>query len=189
MHLGEDMKIDLFGRAITIRKEYVVIGFIVLLMLFTLWGWYLKTNRIEVFSALDEPIQTKTIVANSVETKAKDEKYSVREEVQTISSGSADTTISPTGASVEESRNGISDNDARININTADIARLTTLSGIGEVKAKAIIAFRQQNGAFTSIEQIKNVKGIGQATFEKIKDRIMVENEILEADEQKQSEE
>jgi competence protein ComEA len=50
-----------------------------------------------------------------------------------------------------------------------------SLKGIGAVKANAVIAYRQQNGPFKSIEEIMNVKGIKKATFEKIKDSISVE--------------
>ena len=63
---------------------------------------------------------------------------------------------------------------APININTATLEELDTLSGIGPVIAQAIIDYRQANGPFTSIEQIKDVRGIGDALFEKIKDRITV---------------
>lgn len=61
-----------------------------------------------------------------------------------------------------------------ININTANITELTSLTGIGEAKAKVIIEHRENNGLFKSIEDIKNVKGIGEALFEKIKDYITV---------------
>ncbi len=61
-----------------------------------------------------------------------------------------------------------------ININTADQATLTTLRGIGEAKAKAIIEYREKNGPFKSVEEIKNVSGIGDKTFEDIKDKITV---------------
>lgn len=61
-----------------------------------------------------------------------------------------------------------------ININTANITELTSLTGIGEAKAKIIIEHRENNGLFKSIEDIKNVKGIGEALFEKIKDYITV---------------
>lgn len=61
-----------------------------------------------------------------------------------------------------------------ININTADINELTKIPGIGEVKAKSIIAYRTESGLFKTIEDIKNVSGIGDATFEKIKDYITV---------------
>ena len=61
-----------------------------------------------------------------------------------------------------------------VNINTADVSELTTLTGIGETRARAIIAWREQNGDFSSPEDLKNVEGIADKTYEKIKDRITV---------------
>ena len=64
--------------------------------------------------------------------------------------------------------------DNRININTADVTQLTTLTGIGATRAQAIIAYRQENGPFAAIEDIMNVQGIKEGTFAKIKDEIVV---------------
>ena len=64
--------------------------------------------------------------------------------------------------------------DHAVNINTADQAALTTLTGIGTVKATAIIDYRGANGPFTAKEDIQNVSGIGPATYEGIKDHITV---------------
>lgn len=64
--------------------------------------------------------------------------------------------------------------DNRININTADEAQLTTLTGIGATRAQAIIAYREENGPFAAIEDIMNVQGIKEGTFAKIKDEIVV---------------
>ena len=61
-----------------------------------------------------------------------------------------------------------------VNLNTADIAALMTLPGIGESRAKAIISYREQQGAFTKIEDIMKISGIKQAAFSKIKDKITV---------------
>lgn len=61
-----------------------------------------------------------------------------------------------------------------ININTASLEQLMTLSSIGESKAKSIISYREENGNFKVIEEITNVSGIGQALYEKIKDYITV---------------
>ena len=61
-----------------------------------------------------------------------------------------------------------------ININTASLEQLMTLSGIGESKAKSIISYREENGNFNEIEDITKVSGIGQALYEKIKDYITV---------------
>lgn len=64
--------------------------------------------------------------------------------------------------------------DGKININTADSAQLQELDGIGPATAQKIIDYRKENGRFSSIEDIKNVSGIGDKSFEKIKDRIKV---------------
>lgn len=57
---------------------------------------------------------------------------------------------------------------ATVNINTADAATLAEkLNGIGMKKAQAIVSFREQNGAFKSVDDLINVPGIGQATLEK----------------------
>lgn len=67
------------------------------------------------------------------------------------------------------------DNNAIVNLNTATLEELCSLSGIGEVKAKAIMEWREENGKFTSIEDITKVKGIGAKTLEKNRERLTVE--------------
>lgn len=61
-----------------------------------------------------------------------------------------------------------------ININTADSDTLQQLTGVGPATAEKIINYRNENGKFMTIEDIKNVSGIGDKTFEKFKDRITV---------------
>jgi len=68
----------------------------------------------------------------------------------------------------------VSLSNEKININTASLEELEKLPGIGPSKAQAIIDYRTNNGPFKSIEEIKNVKGIGEKTFEKLKDLITV---------------
>ena len=63
-------------------------------------------------------------------------------------------------------------NDGRISINTASLNELVNINGIGVSKATAIIEYRNKNGMFKSIDEIKNVSGIGDNTFEKIKNFI-----------------
>lgn len=79
----------------------------------------------------------------------------------------------------EESVNSVqdaqSDDDGLININTADKDKLDSLPGIGEKIAEAIIAYRDKYGDFTSIEEIKEVDGIGDGIYEKIKDSITID--------------
>ncbi|MGC8721504.1 MAG: helix-hairpin-helix domain-containing protein [Caldisericaceae bacterium] len=67
-----------------------------------------------------------------------------------------------------------SQSDGKININTATKAELVSLPGIGDVKAQAIIDYRTKNGDFKRIEDIVNVSGIGQKTFDSLKDLIKV---------------
>lgn len=64
--------------------------------------------------------------------------------------------------------------DSKININTADLSKLKDIPGIGDVKANSIIMYREDNGGFKTIEELKNVDGIGEKTFEKIKDNIKI---------------
>ena len=59
-----------------------------------------------------------------------------------------------------------------ININTADLEQLKEITGIGNIKAQSIIDYREANGGFKSLEELKNVDGIGDKTFEKIKEQI-----------------
>ena len=59
-----------------------------------------------------------------------------------------------------------------ININTADLEQLKEITGIGNIKAQSIIDYREAIGGFKSLEELKNVDGIGDKTFEKIKEQI-----------------
>ncbi len=60
----------------------------------------------------------------------------------------------------------------KVNINTATAAQLTTLDGISSTLAERIVKYREENGSFLALEDIKNVSGIGDATFQKIRDYI-----------------
>ncbi len=62
----------------------------------------------------------------------------------------------------------------RVNINTADLATLKKLPGVGPVIAKRIIAFREAHGGFKRAEEILNVKGIGEKTFERLQPLIRI---------------
>lgn len=79
-------------------------------------------------------------------------------------------TIPNKNCDTDESEN----NEQKININTADAKTLETLKGIGEVKAIDIIAHREKYGYFKTIEEIQRVTGIGEKTFENIKDYICI---------------
>lgn len=91
-------------------------------------------------------------------------------------SESEDGVLSSDGGSGGSSGSGSSggSSDGKININTADSSQLQELNGIGPATAEKIIDYRKQNGRFQSIEDIKNVSGIGDKTYEKLKDHIRV---------------
>lgn len=74
----------------------------------------------------------------------------------------------------EEMSGSVSQDDTLVNINTAIKEELMTLSGIGEARAEAILSYREEKGFFSTIEDIKNVSGIGEGIFERIKNMITV---------------
>ncbi|WP_347901341.1 helix-hairpin-helix domain-containing protein [Pseudomonas purpurea] len=68
-----------------------------------------------------------------------------------------------------------SEESAKINLNAADAPTLQReLSGVGEAKAKAIVAYREGNGPFASVDELLEVKGIGKAILERNRDKLEV---------------
>lgn len=65
-------------------------------------------------------------------------------------------------------------NNGKININTADLSQLQTLNGVGPSTAQKIIDYRNSNGSFKAIEDIKKISGIGDKTYAKFSDKICV---------------
>lgn len=64
----------------------------------------------------------------------------------------------------------------KINLNTATAQQLSDgLDGVGTVMAKRIVEYREKNGGFRSVDELKNVSGIGEKTFEKLKNRVTVD--------------
>ena len=66
---------------------------------------------------------------------------------------------------------------AKLNLNNATESELTSLKGIGKVKAQRIIEYRKTKGKFKNIEELKNVKGIGDKLFQKIKEEVCVDQD------------
>lgn len=80
------------------------------------------------------------------------------------------------GQNIKTDRNNVSvmKNNSKININTANISELKQITGIGESTANKIIDYRENVGKFKKIEDIKEVKGIGDAKYESLKNKITI---------------
>ncbi len=94
-----------------------------------------------------------------------------KEETLALSWGDAPSGPSE-GSGEESGKHGMK--DGKVDLNTAGADLLMTLPGIGEAKAAAIIAYREEHGAFTQPEEIMQISGIKQAVYDKIKDKITV---------------
>ncbi len=100
-----------------------------------------------------------------------DEAYTPRSSIQSSVSSS----LADSSSQLLSSTNSVKSVSGKVNINTATAQQLRDgLDGIGDVMAKRIVAYREENGSFKSIDAIKNVDGIGDKTFAKLKDHITV---------------
>lgn len=89
--------------------------------------------------------------------------------IELAKAAGVETTTTESGSSGKSSSETPS---GRININTASLSELDSLPGIGPTYAQRIIDYRNANGGFKSTDELKNVKGIGDKTFEKFKDSV-----------------
>ncbi|WP_201346841.1 ComEA family DNA-binding protein, partial [Lactobacillus nasalidis] len=90
------------------------------------------------------------------------------------SSASSQATSSSAFSASSSASSASSASGELININTASASDLQKLNGIGEKKAEQIIAYRQEKGGFKSIDELKEVSGIGDKTFAAIKDQLTI---------------
>ncbi len=97
-----------------------------------------------------------------------------KEEVEegTVESVNVEATSSTSNVTDDSSESSSSD---KVNINTASLSELMTLSGIGESKAQSIIDYRDSNGGFTNIEDLMLISGIKEATYSQIEGQICVD--------------
>ena len=94
--------------------------------------------------------------------------------INSVNDGTTTKTISANLDISESNNNNLKINNNLVNINTANVDELSTLSGIGKSKANSIILYREENGPFSSISDITKVNGIGTTIYEKIKEHITV---------------
>lgn len=121
---------------------------------------------------LSNEISSSKIVENNITFSSFDISKNDISDDEIVNNNSETSTINKEVVTKES--NTSFDADDKININTATENMLITLPSIGKTIAKSIIEYRENNGPFTDIAQIKNVKRIGDKTFEKIKNKITV---------------
>ncbi len=100
---------------------------------------------------------------NFQEWKAKQQMYDQKLNISKFSHSN--------GSKISQTKN-FNDSTGQIHLNQANVNEFQQLKGIGEKKAQAIVEYRQKNGSFKNIDEIKNVKGIGPAIFEKNKSHL-----------------
>ncbi|MBO1254124.1 helix-hairpin-helix domain-containing protein [Alteromonas sp. 5E99-2] len=92
----------------------------------------------------------------------------------TLILGTASTFAQTAPVSVSNETTAPEASELKVNINNADVSTLVALPGIGQSKAEAIVQYRQENGSFTQIEELKQVKGIGDKLFAKLLTQISI---------------
>lgn len=125
----------------------------------------------------EEPEPEISAIAETEPILISTERETVSEASANYAAGSSAVQILQTSSSKAEetSSTASSENSSElININTAPASELVKLKGIGEVKAAAIVEYRRINGNFKTAQDIMNVSGIGEKTFEKIRSQITV---------------
>lgn len=121
------------------------------------------------------PAAPAVTTAATAQTTAQTAASSVEQQVtQTSQVSQASQTPRVTPTSQAEAPAESEPENGLININTATLDELMQLDGIGEVKGRAIIAYREEHGSFASVSELLNVKGIGEKTLEKLRDNVTV---------------
>ena len=90
------------------------------------------------------------------------------ENAASIASGAGQSSTSGTSEVASQKGN-------KVNLNTADLSELQTISGIGQKRAQDILEYREANGKFNSVDDLKNVSGVGAKTLEKLKEYVTVD--------------
>ena len=161
-----------------VEKYKFIIGSVLLVLILCLGGYLLWRENYQK-PAQDDKLSSYESRINDLEKKISElEKTKLEVSGNQPASSAGVSTNQPAesagtvaGASTSKTAQPIS---GIVNINTATAAELDTLPGIGPVYAGRIIDYRTTNGGFKSPEEIMNVKGIGQKTYDKFKDRITI---------------
>jgi len=160
------MDINVRGKTYRIAWEYLVVPCLFLLLIAVLILSNLSSIRSYWISFSDDEVIEETI-EESIQSKS-------QPEMEVTESGKQQDPAPIEKTVEEQEEKESSDKSARVNINKATMEELIALPYIGEVKAKAIIEYRNTNGPFKSVEELLNIKGIGAKTLEKLRPFITV---------------
>lgn len=141
-------------------QSIIVIGFGLIVLSGIVLYYALSSPRVSVNEA--ETSSTGIIVYNDAQSSSQnaDNVYE--------NTSSESVTVSESNTQSAETADDEVSVSYPLNLNTCTVQELMTISGIGEVKAAAIIEYREYLGGYTSVEQLKNIKGIGDKIYEKI---------------------
>jgi len=164
------------------KKIIIILGLVILVFLGYL---FTRSDEEEIKYILEEEneVEVKTIIVQILGEVKSPGVYEMNEGDRVndlvIVAGGLTNKASPNVNLVQKLEDGMviviasnEENDGKISINKASLEELMTLKGIGESKAKSIIAYRQENGGFKNLEELMNVKGITANIYEEIKDSI-----------------
>lgn len=144
------------------RKQEQVLSVIALLLLAGVLLYHVLSSPLKYDITVEDEVTTETVVNETTVSFAADE--------PTTESVTEPGTLSDTQTTTPPAI----DATGKVNLNTASLQDLMTLKGIGQSKAQAILDDRNENGPFSSIEDLTRVSGIGEKTFENLRDQITV---------------
>ncbi len=152
------------------KKRFLIVPVVCFLILSVLCGCKKRSYFESRDELSDEEVSTQE--ASAVQEEAPPDELTKNTSPQEVIVkvyvyNDSDAVVAVEGAQTED-RSGL------VDINTAGRDELMGLTGIGATRAEAIIAYRDEHGSFSSAEDSKNVSGIGESIFEKIKDKITV---------------
>ncbi len=148
------------------RKQEQILSVIALVLLAGIILYHVLSSPLRYEVTVEEEVTTETVVATTSVS------LSFQNESPPESEPASETLSEPVSEAPTEAP-GI-DATGKVNLNTATLEDLKTLKGVGDSKAQAIIDDRTENGPFGSVEDLTRVSGIGQKTFESLRDQITV---------------
>lgn len=147
------------------RQSLIMTGVGLILLSALILYFALSQPRISNESVIDSSSIT---ISNSSAAYSEDSTAAEAISSSSVHTYTAESNAEETTAAKAQTGNTKQVLTGKINLNTCTAAELTAINGIGDTRADAIIQYREYLGGYTSVEQIKNIKGIGDKLYEKI---------------------